>query len=346
MFDPETFGEAMGAAIREAVAPLQKRIGELESKIAKPADVQAQIERAVAAAVSAVPAPKDGKDAQPVDIDAIVKQVIEKVPAPANGKDGQTGENGKSLTLEDVRPMLDMALAGVRTDARKSIDDAIKEIPVPQNGRDGQNGASVTLADVQPILADAIKQVNERAETVLSAAVAAIPVPSNGKDGTNGKDGERGEKGLDGAGLAGAMIDRDGALQVTFTNGEVKNLGPVVGRNGDDGKDGLSLDAFELEYLPESHEIQLKATAAGRVKELRYPAGGIRPAGYWREGTKAEAGEAWVHDGSLWIARKSTPTKPSTGMDDWIIAARKGRDGERGAKGIDGTPPAPIKLRD
>lgn len=298
MFDPETFGEAMGLAIREAVAPLQKRIDELEAHIAKPVDVSMQIERAVTAAVAALPPPKDGKDAQPVDVEAVVKQVLAQVPAPTNGKDGQAGENGKSVSVDDLRPLLDTALAEVRADARKSIDAAIK----------------------------------------------AIPVPTNGKDGLNGKDGERGEKGLDGTGLAGAMIDRDGALQVTFTNGEVKNLGPVVGKNGDHGKDGLSLESFDLEYLAESHEIQLKATAAGRVKELRYPAGGIRPKGYWRENTKAQPGDAWVHDGSLWIAVKECVSKPGLNDDGWIIGARKGRDGERGAKGIDGTPSAPIKL--
>lgn len=254
MFDPEEFGKAMGNAIREAVAPLQRRIGELEAQIAKPVDVAAEVERAVSAAVAALPVPKDGKDAPAVVVDDVIAEVLRQIPKPADGKDG-----------------------------------------------------------------------------------------ANGKDGN---DGMNGEKGSDGTGLAGAMIDRDGALQITLTNGEVKNLGPVVGKNGDNGKDGLSLDGFELDYLPDSHEIQLKAIAAGRVKELRYPAGGIRPAGYWREGTKAVAGEAWVHDGSLWIAIKSTPTKPATGMEDWIIAARKGRDGERGAKGIDGTPPAPIKLRD
>lgn len=234
----DTISGIVGDAISDAVAPLLKRIGELEATIA------------------ALPAPRDGKDGDP------------GLP----GADGEKGLDGKD------------GAAGV----------------------DGKDGAA----------------------------------------GVHGRDGMNGQKGADGLGLAGAMIDRDGALQVTFTNGEVKNLGSVVGKDGADGKDGLSLDGFDLEYLPESHEIALKATAAGRVKELRYPAGGIRPAGYWREGTKAQVGHAWVHDGSLWIAMKTTETKPATGDNsDWIIAARKGRDGERGAKGIDGSPPAPIKLK-
>lgn len=159
-------------------------------------------------------------------------------------------------------------------------------------------------------------------------AMIAAPAP-----GGVGEPGEKGADGKDGLGLAGAMIDREGSLLITMTNGEVKNLGPVVGRNGTDGKDGLSLDGFDLEYLPESHEINVKAVCNGRTKELRYPAGGIRPAGYWREGTKAVAGEAWVNGGSLWICMKGTEAKPATNSDAWIIAARAGRDGERGATG-------------
>lgn len=190
-----------------------------------------------------------------------------------------------------------------------------------------------------------LKQI-EDLQRKLSHLEGMIVVGVNGErgpEGMTGAPGERGEKGADGLGLAGAMIDRDGGLLITLTNGEVKNLGPVVGRNGTDGKDGLSLDGFDLEYLPESHEINVKAVCNGRSKELRYPAGGIRPAGYWREGTKAVAGEAWVNGGSLWICMKGTEAKPATNSDAWIIAARAGKDGERGATGKLPND-APIKL--
>lgn len=250
MFDPEKFGEAMGAAIRDAVAPLLKRVSDLEFECKRLRTETADEHAQVKATIAALPSARDGKDAEPIDIEVVVRTVLEKIPKPADGKDGE--------------------------------------------------------------------------------------------DGKDGKDGI-GEKGADGLGLAGAMIDRDGALQITLTNGEVKSLGLVVGRNGTDGKDGLSLEAFELEYLPESHEIALKATAAGRVKELRYPAGGIRPAGYWREGTRAKAGEAWVNDGSLWIAVKDCQSKPGLNDEGWIIAARKGRDGERG-RDFKAADTAPIKL--
>lgn len=204
----------------------------------------------------------------------------------------------------------------------------------------GSELASVVAAQVAPLL--------ERIKALEARELIPGPAGAPGKDGEPGKDGKDAiaEKGADGIGLAGAMIDRDGALLITMTNGEVKNLGPVVGKDGahgKDGADGLSFESFDMEYLPESHEVCVKASVQGRVKEIRYSAGGIRPAGYWRDGTKAKTGEAWVHDGSLWIAVKDCQSKPSTNDEGWIIAARKGRDGERGAaaKLIDN---APIKL--
>lgn len=186
----------------------------------------------------------------------------------------------------------------------------------------------------------------ERIKALEAREPVAGPAGADGPAGLHGEHGLPGEKGADGKdglGLAGAMIDRDGALLVTLTNGEVKSLGKVVGKDGSDGKDGLSLEDFQLEYLPESHEINVKAVCNGRTKELRYPAGGIRPAGYWRDGTKAIPGEAWVHGGSLWICMKGTDAKPATNADAWIIAARAGRDGERGATGKLPND-APIKL--
>ena len=114
--------------------------------------------------------------------------------------------------------------------------------------------------------------------------------------------------------MAGTMIDRDGNLIATMTNGEARNLGCVVGKDGKDGVDGVSLDLFEMEYLEETHEVRVKAGCAGRVKEIRYPAGGIRiggSGGYWREGTKAKAGELYTHEGNGYVAKCDTSTKPS-----------------------------------
>lgn len=204
-------------------------------------------------------------------------------------------------------------LPDIQAAISKGIADAVAAIPAPKDGKD---------CDMEAVSA------------ALQEMVKAIPLPKDGKDGRDGIDGKdgasgtdgiQGEKGIDGTGMAGALIDRDGCLQITLTNGEVKNLGKVEGA---DGKDGLSFESFTSEYLPETNEISLKATCAGRTQEIRYPAGGIQLGGYWRDGTKSKACEAWVHDGSLWIAKRDTTAKPESKNEDWVLSARRGRDAE------------------
>lgn len=199
---------------------------------------------------------------------------------------------------------------------KAAVSPLQKQITALQDENAALKKQLADLPDIQAI-------VDER----MSVAVAAIPTPTNGKD----CDMDAVMVSLqelvkaipapkDGTGMAGAILDRDGCLQITLTNGEVKNLGVVV------GKDGLSFESFTSEYIPETNEISLKGTCAGRTQEIRYPAGGIRPAGYWRDGTKAKAGEAWVHDGQTYYAKQDTTAKPETKSDDWILDARRGRD--------------------
>jgi len=227
----------------------------------------------------------------------------------------------------------------VREMVAELVQEAVSGLPLPEPGKDGKD---CDMEAVKGMLAEMVK---------------AIPTikgedGKDGADGKDGRDGKDGERGADGAGVADLLIDRDGVLVATFTDGRMKTLGEVVGKDGRDGaagrdgEDGLSLESFEMEYLPDSHEVRLKATAAGRVQEVVYPAGGIHARGYWRDGTKAQAGDAWTHDGCLWVARSATSEKPSAQSDSWFLAARRGRDGERGQKGRDGAPPAPIKVKE
>lgn len=224
------------------------------------------------------------------------------------------------------------------------LKSQLAEMPKPIAGKDGVNGRDGKDCDMEVV------------RQMVEDAVKAIPVVQ-GKDGADGKDGQDGpqgvpgEKGADGAGIADLLINRDGELVATFTDGRMKNLGEIVGKDGSDGRDGrdgadgVGLDSFDLEYLGDTHEICIKAVCAGRVKEIRYPAGGIHGKGYWREGVKVAAGDAWVHDGSLWIAKRSTPGKPSSQSDDWFLAARRGRDGERGERGKDASNTSSVMLK-
>lgn len=116
---------------------------------------------------------------------------------------------------------------------------------------------------------------------MVAEAVAAIPSPKDGKDGADGRDG---------CDAMDAMQDKDGNLVITFSDGRMKNVGLVCGKDGQPGKDGQSADtdgliervleaipaptiAPELDYAPddvaESITLAVK-TMAGYVSKAAH----------------------------------------------------------------------------
>jgi hypothetical protein len=59
-----------------------------------------------------------------------------------------------------------------------------------------------------------------------------------GERGDKGDTGDRGEPGTAGRGIASLDIDMDGRLVVTFSDGEIKTLGRIVGAAGPQGPEG------------------------------------------------------------------------------------------------------------
>lgn len=377
MVDPELFGQQMAGLVREIIDPLRREVADLRQQLAQRQDVSAEIAAQVKAAVEAIPVPRDGKDFDPdllrAEVAAQVAAKMAEIPTPKDGKSVDPSEvlrfvkeavdalpkpaDGKSITLDDVRPILAEAVKQIEAEARASIESAIKAIPAPVNGKDADmaavkamvdeavaaiprpaDGKSVTVDDVRPVIAEAVRE-----------AVKSLPPPEPGKSVTVDDVAPLIRDAVAKAvaelpqpvHVAGAMIDREGSLLLTMSNGEIKSLGRVVGK---DGADGLSFEDFDLAYIEETHEISIKAKCAGVVKELRYDAGGIRPAGYWRDGVKAKACECWSCDGSLWIAKRPTSAKPAPQSDDWVLAARKGRDGESVVREVRSGPADPVKL--
>lgn len=141
-----------------------------------------------------------------------------------------------------------------------------------------------------------------------------------------------------GAGVAGALIDQKGHLVLTLSNGEARDVGPVVGR------DGYSLEDFSVEYDGE-RGLTLMFCDAVVDKSFTVNLPCTIHRGYWRQGHEAKAGDAWTSDGSLWIAKADTDTKPSwENKEFWTMAAQKGRDGADG-KMIIKEPEKPVDLK-
>lgn len=165
-----------------------------------------------------------------------------------------------------------------------------------------------------------------------------------GKDGFNGAQGERG---ADGIGLAGAVINREGQLVVTLTDGAVHTLGPVLGKDGADGKDGkdgapgkdgrdgFSLDDFTIERIDDrSFNFGFKQGEITKWSPLTFPI--VLHRGSFKSGKEYLLGDQVTYGGSTWIARKDKPQSTPREGDDWDLASRRGRDGRDGKDGKNG----------
>lgn len=198
-------------------------------------------------------------------------------------------------------------------------------------GKDGADGVSVDPLAVERMVAEAV-----------AIAVATLPAPVagndgrdgiDGRDGLPGKDGIAGERGKDGAGIGDLLIDRDGALVATFTDGRTKSLGVVVGKNGTDGlpgKDGetFTLDDFDIVPYDDGRTIKLCFTRGEAMHsfELAFPV--VLDRGVFATERQYEKGDAVTWAGSLWIAQKDTSAKPDTADSGWRLAVKRGRDGK------------------
>lgn len=249
----------------------------------------------------------------------IVKDHVERATAPLLERIAQlearpsaeAGKDGASVTLADVAPLVAQA-----------VERAVAGIPAPKDGLPGQDGATVQPEVVERMVSAAVDR-----------AVGSIPAPRDGADGI---------------GLAGAIIDRSGSLVVTLTNGETRNLGEVVGKDGRDGVDGkdgkdgeagprgergFDLEAFDTELQADGRTILLKFTAGDTIEthELQFPVVIYR--GVFKEGTAYEAGDEVTWAGSAWHCIQPTTEKPGEGSKAWSLKVKRGRDGKDGLNG-------------
>lgn len=249
----------------------------------------------------------------------VLEQRLANLPVPKDGKSADEdaivarvvekmaadiAEIRKAVEdIPDVPELPDVAGQIEEALVSEAVEKAVAALPVPQDGK------SVTIDDVKPLVAE---------------AVDAIPKP---KDGVN---------------IAGGMIDRDGNLILTLSNGEAKNLGRVVGKDIDPAhvadlvakavdaipkpKDGLNGVGFDdMDMVETDDGIFLRFVRGENVKDFRLPV--IIDRGVYVADRKYFKGDFVTWGGCGYIAQEETDDKPGTGKG-WRMAVKKGRDGK------------------
>lgn len=233
--------------------------------------------------------------------------------------------------------------------------DAVEEI--------GRALAIELKAAIVPLQAE-IKRLTEEnsllhsALQVINSAVKELGERKS-EPGPPGEKGEPGEPGGSGIGLAGALVDKQGNLIVTLTDGSFSNLGSVVGPAGHsvskeeinaiiqtevlkfpkpkDGKDGADFQ------VPEFDGERTFTWAAGTDKERKHTFPIPIYRGVYQNDTEYERGDCVTWDGATWIAKEATKERPGIKSGGWQMSAKRGQDGKdgksiKGDKGDKGDP--------
>lgn len=334
------------------LAQIQLTIAEEVAKLPKPADgasvtvddVLPLIEEQIQAAVASMPVPKDGKDADPKQIQLTIAAELAKLPVPADGT---------SVTIDDVLPLIEgqvknaVALLPVPKDGKdadleqinRTIADEVAKLPKPADG------VSVTVDDVLPLI-----------EEQVSAAVAAIPLPKDGdsvsieqvqllvdKAVASALAGieppKAGEPGRDAAHIEiGPAIDPE----KSYPRGSyAKHLGGLwrsfEATSGMRGWECI-VDGVASLSVEQDGERGFKAVAqlsSGKTEEKALTLPVMIYRGVFT-GASHTPGDTVTWGGSLWHCDEPTSDKPGE-LDSkgWRLAVKKGRDGKDGNHGKD-----------
>ena len=257
-----------------ALAPIVDRLDDLDKKLA------------------ALPAPRDGKDA---DEDAIAARVIDKLA-------GELAEI--RVAVSNTQELPDIATL---------VKEAVAAIPAPQDGK------SVTLDDVRPLIEEGI-----------SAAVAALPAPKDGCGIKNLLIDRAGNlvATMDDGRIAdlGPVVGKD--ADVTALEKLISDKIDALPKPKD-GKDGFSLKDFDATLMEDGRTVLLSFEQGDQFYkvELGFPVMVYR--GVFKDGQTYAKGDTVTWGGSLWHCdAEETTDKPDGVEKHWTLATKRGRDGK------------------
>jgi hypothetical protein len=350
----EALGKVKGVSMDEVAADIRAVLGDVDERIRSTVD----------AAVAAIPKAEDGKDADPATVAKLIVEAISSMPKPADGK---------SVTVEDVRPLVESEVA-----------KAVAAIPKPKDAEG---------VDLKEIVRLAAEDVDEGMENRVIVAVAAevakavealkidAKIEAQVKHDVDEKVDEKvnwtdisdridemvetavkaAPQAKDGVGVTGALLDRTGRLVLTLSDGTSKDAGMVVDQAEverfvaaqvakwpvpKDGKDGAGFG--DLDWVVDSEGRLHQRVTHGDAVKVSPPMNGVFR-GVWRPEDSYLAGDSVNRDGSTWTAKAPSDHKqPGTmeGAASWQLSVKRGNDGKPGRKGDDGKPGKDLRLED
>lgn len=311
----EAFGLSLAETLKQAMAseisPLLARIAELENQLShfKSVDFPFALEETISKQVLNVAGIKLALDS----VGGIVLQIEELGPLAGRIK----GLEERIESVEALEPPA-VRLEEFLDKRLQVLDSAVKELGEAFASGGEELEKTVAAQGVQLAgIVEAQAEIEPRLLDVVKTSVASSVAESVAGIATI-----KGDKGDTGADVVSAFIDREGCLILTCADGTAKNVGKIVGKDGDPG---LGFDDLDIELVG-ARTLSFVWTRGEQRKEREFVIPWILDSGVYSEGEEYQKGDGVTFGGALWVAQKDTTAKP--GSDDtWRLAVKKGRDG-------------------
>lgn len=337
------------------ISERDQRIAELEKALSE----RPSVEEVAKQASALIPAPKDGEPGKDADMDALKEhlgELVAALPAP---------QDGKSITMEDVRPVLDETIKTLRAEAghvlseplalaeeaRDSLLKALGELRQPEDGK------SVTVEDVAPLIRDEVAKavanvppakdgesvtaadVRPMLEELVAEAMKALPPAEPGKDAD--MDALRAHLAELVKGILPPAAPTVDEIAATFerrfsdlTLSWERQARDVFEKAADrmpipkNGRDALPVESFDLQLGEDGRTVTVKMQAGETVVEKSVKLPTVIDRGVYSGEKAYEHGDGTTYGGCFWIAQKDAPAGVPGGSADWRMAVKKGRDGK------------------
>lgn len=241
-------------------------------------------------------------------IEEKLKKALENLPKPKDG------EPGKSVEIEEVMPLIEVA-----------VQNTFAALPIPKDG------TSVDPEDVKIMVAEAVaavptpkdgesvsvEQVKEMLEDIVKQAVAAIelPKPEPGRDGAD----------LDIMPMIEETKSYPRGMYATHRGGLWKSYNKTHGMKGWECiVDGIFKTV--VNRVDDRNFCFIVECASGSISKLPFEVDSTSYKKIYVDGREYGKGDFVTWAGSLWHCNEKTREKPGEGSEAWTLAAKKGRD--------------------
>lgn len=318
----EFLAPVIAAAVAKAIAPLRGQIEERDQQIADlvkrmdelPAPIEPDLE-AIAALVI-LPEVKDGKDAEPVDLEALAKAAAEFIELPKVDLALLAAEAAALVVMPEPIPGKDADPVDLQAVARSAA--ALIEVPKPIEPDLEAIAKLVVLPE--PIPGKDADPVDLQALARSAAELIHVPEVKQPEDGRDAIDLE----------ILPAIDETKQYARGTYAShrgGLWKSYERTNGLRGWECiVDGIDAVSVTQDAVREFSVTLVKSSGAEVVQKFALPIQVYK--GVYHDDEEYEANDTVTWGGSQWCSTKAANAeKPGTG-DGWILIVKAGRNGK------------------